>query len=66
MNALPIRIRLIYTDGTIYHWTVTKAPKGWQFKDHEGYPRFVEGNWGALVSRFRSTAQNYGMTCDIS
>lgn len=63
-----IRIQMTYRDGKIYHWTVRRAPtlRGWEYTDHEGYTRFAQGNWLNLVSRFRATAANYGMSCEIS
>jgi hypothetical protein len=39
---------------------------GWQYRDHDGVERFVEGNWLALVERLRQTASNYGFDASIS
>lgn len=57
-----MKIRLQYKDGSIYNWTIRKASGGWEFTDHENYTRHSEGNWLALVSKFKLVAENYGMT----
>jgi hypothetical protein len=59
-----IAIRLQDSNGQFYRWTIqyVKQWRGWQFTDHEGYTRFAEGNWLDLVSRFKGTAANYGLT----
>ena len=36
---------------------------GWEYIDHDGYPRFVEGNWQDMLARLRLTVANYG--CEI-
>jgi hypothetical protein len=43
-----------------------RSPRGWTFWDHEGYERFVPGNWNMLVDRVQLTAENYGCTTRIS
>lgn len=76
----PMKVRMTYQDGTIYHWTVRRvvgavnltlgqAPRkvsGWEFTSNDGCVRFSEGSWMDLVAMFRQTATNYGMTCNIS
>src|SRR5262249_16150573 len=66
-EARGMRIRMTYREtGNVYHWTVRKAQGGWEYVDHEGYSRYAEGNWRDLVERFKLTADNYGMDCNIS
>lgn len=74
MNAL--QIRLADETGKIYRWTIRRVPRsihcvlgrstrviaGWEFVDHDGYARFVEGNWHDLVPRVHGTANNYGLS----
>lgn len=71
-----MQIKLTDDTGNIYRWTIHRVPRainclgasgirvisGWEYTDHEGYARFSEGNWGDLVSSFRMTAGNYGLT----
>ena len=64
-------LRITMTDeaGQTCHWTVRHSPGrpvGWEYIDHEGYRRFVEGNWLDLVQAFRRTAENYGFTSTLS
>ncbi|MDE1767486.1 MAG: hypothetical protein KGI27_14620, partial [Thaumarchaeota archaeon] len=53
-----IVIRLQDENQKIYRWSISRGPRavnlgtglhrvvhGWQFTDHDGYSRFVEGNW---------------------
>ena len=40
--------------------------RGWQYIDHEGYQRTVEGNWSMLVDAFKLTAENYGLKTTLS
>ncbi len=62
-----MRIKMVYSDGTVYFWTVRRDPRtSWEFTDHDGYTRVVGGNWLNFVPRFRLVAENYGMTTDIS
>ncbi len=74
-----ITIRMTDQDGQVYRWTIRRVvdafnvciPKprkisGWEFTSHDGCARFSEGNWMELVTMFRSVAENYGMTCNIS
>lgn len=60
-----MRIQLQDTEGEIYHWTIRRSEyvkHGWEFTDHQGYTRINEGNWRALVFRFKRVAGNYGLT----
>ena len=70
----PIQIRLADNQGREYRWHISYAPSrtviglgkphkvnGWEFTDHEGYTRFSEGNWLALVYLFKLVADNYGL-----
>lgn len=67
MAARAMSIPMKYREtGERLRWKVRKVEKGWEFEDHEGYPRFVEGNWFDLVERFKLVAENYGMECNIS
>jgi len=75
-----MKIRMTSTDnGKVYHWSVEKTegynvtlgkrPRkmhGWQFTDHEGCVRVIEGAWRDLVAGFRATAANYNLHCNIS
>jgi len=73
--AKAIVIRLKDENGAIYRWKLERVPRayncggnlmksrvisGWQFADHDGYQRFVEGSWIDLVPRVKATAANYG------
>ena len=65
MTMKPLRMRLQDADGKIYHWTIRPTAyfkQGWEFIDHEGYTRINEGNWSALVFRFKRVIENYGLT----
>ena len=78
--AKDMTIRMTYTDGTIYRWTVRRVEcaynlvlgqkprkiSGWEFTSHDGCTRFAEGSWMDLVAMFRQKAADYGMTCNIS
>ncbi len=81
LSVKPIRIKMLDASTnqsviwTIFksnrQWNVTSGKKshyvsGWSFRDHEGYERFVEGNWLALVDHFRLVADNYGFQTSIS
>jgi hypothetical protein len=35
---------------------------GWEYEDHNGYVRTVEGNWLDLVAAVRLTVENHGFT----
>lgn len=75
-----MRIKLKDETGRVYHWRVwrvegvinvipgkkSRKVSGWTFEDHDGYERFAEGNWSELVAKFRLTAENYGLTTNIS
>lgn len=73
------RVKVTDETGQDYYWTVQavqavhlctgKKPRqvrGWSFKDHEGYERFSEGNWLALVDTFKAVVSNYGFTTKLS
>lgn len=65
MNPKAIGVRLQDENGKVVVWTVKRDPRPpatWDFVDHEGYRRCVEGNWFALVHRLKATAENYNMT----
>ena len=76
-----IRVRLTdKQDRSIKIWTVRyvagatnivlgQKPRkinGWSITDHDGYERFSEGNWAALVPYFHMVADNYGFTTNLS
>lgn len=74
MESKAIQVRLSDADGKIYHWTIRRVARahnavlgggrmvsGWEYTDHQNYPRFSEGNWSNVVARFKATADNYGM-----
>ena len=77
-----IKVRMTDTDGKVYFWAVSREPRawacclplpqkphyvsGWNFTDHEGCTRFVEGTWRDLLPRFQETATNYGFTSNLS
>lgn len=52
-------IRSIDPDGP---GTPTRILSGWEYMDHDGYPRFQEGTWHDLIPRLRMTAENYSLT----
>jgi len=74
-----MRIRLTDSEGKVYVWTVEhqkvtnitlgRKPRqvtGWSYRDHDGYARFVEGNWTDLVPHLHMVAANYGLTSTLS
>lgn len=76
-----ITTRLTDSDGKVYKWAIQRVPRayncggnlpkpriisGWQYTDHDGIPRMVEGNWGDLVAAFHLTAENYGFATKLS
>ena len=75
MKALSVKLQ--DSTGMTYRWAVerTQTPlavcatgkpirhaTGWFFTDHDGYARFSEGNWMALVYQLKLVAENYGLT----
>jgi hypothetical protein len=67
-NDTRIRVRLTDADGAVYIWRVWRdaAQNGWSFEDHDGCERFAEGDWNALVEKFRLVASNYGFYTNLS
>ena len=79
-NNRSMTIHMKDKDGTVYKWTVRhfvgatqfvlgKKPRhfsGWEYEDHEGCTRVVEGNWLDLVDAFKRTAENYCFTHTLS
>ena len=75
-----IKFKMTDMNDKVYWWSVWREPRavnltlgkkpriisGWQYRDHEGCERFVEGNWLELVHHFRATAHNYGFITNIS
>jgi len=75
-----IRVKMTDGEGKTYIWTVHRVPRainytmghkprivsGWEYVSNDGCVRFSEGNWIDLVADFRLTANNYGMTTNIS
>ena len=72
-------VRLKDAEGNVYKWSFwhmtainctlgqrSRKVRGWAFTDHEGYERFVEGNWTDFVPHFRLVAENYGFTTTLS
>ena len=60
-----IQIRLQDESGKVVRWSIqrdARPPAGWNFTDHQGYTRFVEGTWRDLVARFKNTAANYNLS----
>jgi hypothetical protein len=40
----------------------SRVSSGWEYESHDGTVRFQEGNFLAVVPRFKLTAENYGLT----
>lgn len=64
--AKVMKIKMSYRTGETFYWRVQKVAGGWEFRDHENYARFVEGNWFDLLAEFRLTASNHAMISNIS
>ena len=60
----PIQIRLQDETGKIVRWSIrhdSRPVATWDYTDHQGYTRSVEGNWRDLVFRVKLTAENYNL-----
>lgn len=63
--AKTIQIRLQDEHGKVVRWSIhydSRRPPTWNFTDHEGYTRVVDGNWHDLVARFKGCAENYNLS----
>lgn len=59
-----ITVRLQDENGKIVRWSIRRDARPvatWDYTDHEGYKRCVEGNWLDLVWRVKRTAENYNL-----
>ncbi len=54
------RVWLVNPEGPL---SKSRYGSGWTFVDHEGYPRFTEGNWYDMLPRIRLVIENYG--CEL-
>lgn len=74
-----MHIRMTDAAGKGYTWKVESCQghnydisrrirkvSGWMFTSHDGCERFSEGPWASLPVFFHATAENYGLTGNLS